>query len=191
MNQNLLYKFARVTHKYIGFFVLGLSIVYAFTGLLLLPAPELGPFKELFMVEERLERNLPPNLERKGLAKELDRLITDELDIKNKKQVVLKEKQDGRIEFSKGVPHGSYERETGFTVVIRKSPYPIVRKMRKFHTDPVKPAAKIAAISYCILLFYLAVSSLFMYKFKTAHFVKGTLAALAGIAVMLAIICYM
>ena len=143
----------RVLHRDIGFLTIGLTIVYALSGALLI-------YRNTdFMKVERIEeRQLEINLTGNDLGAELR--------IRNFRV----EREEGEMIYFK---EGSYDVSTGKSIITRKVYIPPLDKLVDLHKVTGTSRVSIIALIYGFMLTFLAVSSLFMYKFGSKKSKRG------------------
>lgn len=136
----------RIIHRYLGFFLIGIMVVYALSGIVLV-------FRDtdFFKKEVQVERKLKQNISSTELGKQLGK----------KKIKILKEEKE--VLFFK---NGQYNKSTGIVKYTDKElPY-VLNKMTKLHKfDSRHPL-------YWLNVFF-AISSLWMFLPKTKIYKKG------------------
>ena len=154
----------RVLHRYLGFLAIGLTIVYALSGISLLYRDT-----DVFKVEAVVERDLDPNIPTDKLGQALR--------IRN---FEVTEEKDGIIRFAEG----EYDSHTGKAVYkAKKTMFPFdkftgIHKTASSQTDGMHWFL----LAYAVILLFLALSSLFMFKPSTKVFREGIVVTLLGIA---------
>jgi hypothetical protein len=89
------------------------------------------------------------------------------------------EKTEGDVIYFRG---GSYNKATGATEqTVKELVFPL-NKMTEFHTTPSGKPLHWFTLTFGIVLLFLAVSSLWMFKSTSKVFRQGMLLTLAGIA---------
>lgn len=159
----------RVLHRDIGYITLGLTIVYALSGILLVYRNT-----NFLMSEKTTVKQLKQDLSEKDLS--------EQLLIRNFQ--ILKE--DGEIIYFK---EGTYNTTTGVAMISRNEYPPILKKLVNLHKISGNNKWSLFTTIYGILLFFLAVSSLFMYKFRSNKSNRGI--ALTGLGIILTIVFLM
>jgi len=156
-------KVMRALHRDIGFLMIGLTIVYCISGIILVYRDT-----DVFTVDKHYTETIDANLDadKLGGALQLRRLS------------VVKESAD-TIYFN----YGTYCKSTGladYTI----STYPdIVWTINSFHKIKSRFATHWLAVIYGVLLLFLAVSSLWMYKPKTKKFKRGMVLTVVGLLI--------
>lgn len=148
-----IYNVMRVLHCDIGFLTIGLTIVYALSGALLI-------YRNTdFMKVERIEESqLAANLTGNDLG------VT--LRIRNFRV----EREEGKMIYFK---EGFYDASTGKSVITRKVYIPPLDKLVDLHKVTGTSRVSVIALIYGFMLTFLAVSSLFMFKFGSKKSKRG------------------
>lgn len=158
----------RILHRDIGFLTIGLTIVYALSGVLLI-------YRNTdFLKTERVEeKQLAVHLTGNDLG-QLLRIRSFKV-----------EREEGGIIYFKG---GTYDTATGKSVVARKVYLPPFDKLVSLHKVTGTNNISIVALVYGIMLAFLAVSSLFMYKFGSRKSKRGLMLIAVSVAITIGII---
>lgn len=163
-------KWMRVAHRDIGFFVIGLTIIYCISGIML-------TYRDTGFLrgETFIEKNLEPGLRFEQLARVLH--------LRNTKLI---DQDDQIIAFSSG----SYNKETGVATYMSEEIPGVLRVLNGLHKVPSKDDRSLFTVFYACMLLFLAVSSFWMYRPGTRLFKRGIITALAGmtISVLLVVI---
>jgi hypothetical protein len=155
----------RSLHRDIGFFVIGLTIIYCISGIVLVYRNT-----SFFRQEILIEKKLPPNMESMELGKALG----------NKKFKVSK--TEGEILYFR---NGSYDKETGNVKYLTYS-YPVLIKMFiQLHMASTNSNVHWFTVVYGISLLFLTISSFWMYKPKTKLFRRGLYFTASGIVAVI------
>ena len=162
------HKYMRITHRYLGFFLAGIILVYATSGIVLI-FRKTDTFKKEVKIEKTVEKNIPTyDLERK-------------LKIEN---LSIKEEIEGILYFE----NGSYNPKTGNFISIKKELPFFLDKMTKLHKATTKQPLYWLNIFFAISLIFFVISSLWMFKPNTSIFKKGICFSVAGIVLTLAML---
>lgn len=153
----------RSLHRDIGFFCLGFVLLYALSGTLLIYR-DTGFLKQ----EKQMHKTLKPNMAPEELGKELR--------IKEFKVT----KTEGDVQFFK---NGTYNRSTGIAEYRIKELPRALNKLTELHKSPSGKPTHWATLVFGILLLFLGISSLWMFKPKSSLFRRGLYLSAAGIAV--------
>jgi hypothetical protein len=163
--------FIRCLHRDIGFIMLGLTLAYALSGVVLVYR-ETGFMKSAQHVEKELPSMLTP--EELGQALHLRRFEVSGA--------------DGDVVFFRdgmGVSGGRYDRITG-DVSYEAMQYPgWVDRLVHIHKLGSGKAMHVVSVAYGVLLSFLALSALFMYGGRSKGFRRGM--TLSGVGLLLAV----
>lgn len=163
--------FIRILHRDIGFLLVGLTMIYALSGILLIYRST-----GFLQSETTSQKTVAVGLEAGELGRELG-MRHFEL-----------EKQDGDTIFFQG---GSYDRSSGIATYTQ-SGFPTVLSMfTDLHKVTSRSSMHPLAAVYAFLLLFLAVSSFWMYKPGTRLFRRSISFSTAGmvVAVVLMFAC--
>jgi hypothetical protein len=152
--------YMRALHRDIGFFVIGLTIIYCISGIML-TYRETGFLKQ----EKTIERHLPPNIEEQKLG-----MILHLRDFK-----ILKAEGDV-IYFQ----NGTFNKSTGIANYSGKSLPLVLEKFNSLHKSSTQSMVHWFSVVYGILLLFLAISSFWMYKPGSRMFHRGIIIAGSG-----------
>lgn len=161
-------KYMRIIHRYLGFFLIGIMVVYALSGIVL-------TFRDTAFLkkEVKVERKLGLNITKTELGKALHK--------RNIK--ILKEEND--ILFFK---NGEYHKTTGIVRYTSKElPY-ILSQMTKLHKANSKQPLFWLNVFFGLSLFFFAISSFWMFLPKTNFFKKGLYFTFFGMILTLALL---
>ena len=157
--------YIRCLHRDIGFIVVGLTIIYALSGILLTYRGT-----EFLKNETTVNVQIDKNLKAEELGKAL------------KMRFFKVERQTEDTVFFMG---GIYDRDSGMATYTQlKYPY-VIEKLVELHKLSSQNTMHILAVVYAVLLFFLAISSLFMYRPGTRLFRRGVLLTVAGVVIAL------
>lgn len=151
----------RIIHRYLGFFLVGIISVYAFSGIVLI-FRDTNFFKKEYTFSQQVKTNALPN--------ELGEL----LDFKKLK--IIKE-EGNKIYFE----NGTYDKESGMAEYKAKELPFILEKITQFHTSKSGETLFYFNAFLGVALLFFAFSSFFMFLPKTSVFKKGLYFTLAGI----------
>lgn len=158
--------YMRALHRDIGFMVIGLTIVYGLSGIVLMYRDT-----DFLKREKQIEQTLEPNISEAELGKAL-RMRNFEV-VKTEGDIVYFE-------------NGTYNKSTGVAQYKAKQLPAWLDKFNKFHKTASKNLIHWAGIIYAVLLLFLAISSFWMFKPKSKMFKRGLV--FAGIGLVLAIV---
>ncbi len=154
------YKWIRILHRDIGFFVIGLTVIYCISGVLLIYR-DTNFLRSELQIERTLEAGLSEN-----------RLLQT-LKLKGAKITGVDE---GEIHFS----GGTYNKESGEVSYVTKDYSQPFRAFNKIHKAPSQDSRHWFMVLYAVSLLFLALSSFWMYRPGTTYFKRGLIIALAG-----------
>ncbi len=159
----------RALHRDIGFFLVGLTIIYSLSGIVLIYRGT-----DFMKQEKKMERQLAPNLSDADLGREL------------RLREVKTDKTEGDILYFQG---GSYNKSTGEAVVtVKELAFPF-NKFTLLHKAGNNGAVHWFTTIFGLLLFFMAISSFWMFKPRSKSFRRGLI--LAGIGIVFSIILLM
>jgi hypothetical protein len=153
--------YMRSLHRDIGFFVIGLTIIYCISGILLI-------YRDTSFLKNKknIERQLVPNLSENELGMALH----------SRNFAVIKTKGDS-VYFK----NGTYNKITGlakYTDFVLPS---FLERFNKLHTSNNRNPIHVLSVIFGILLLFLAISSFWMFKPDTKLFKRGICFAAIGI----------
>lgn len=154
--------YMRLLHRDVGFFVIGLTIIYSISGIVLIYRDT-----DFLKNKELIEMKLPPNLEETELAKAL--YIWDLKILKTK----------GNTVFFKD---GAYNKTTGVAKYTSQELPDWLNKFNNLHQSSSESRVHWCTTIFGLLLLFLAISSFWMFKPKTKLFRRGIYLAIAGTA---------
>jgi hypothetical protein len=165
MRKESRYRYMRSLHRDIGFFVIGLTMIYSVSGIVLTYRDTNFLKNETFVT-----KIVSPNLK----ANEIGRALHE------KKLKVVKE--EGEIIY---FTNGTYNKVTGAAAYSSKRHPVILEKLNKLHKVSSKDSVHWFTIIYGMLLFFLAISSFWMFKPGTKLFKRGVCFATTGVFVVM------
>lgn len=150
----------RVGHRYVGYFMAGIMLIYALSGMLLI-------FRDtdFLKTENAIHTQLAPNLDEKQLAKEL------------KFRSLEVQKKDGDVLYFKDGQYNTITGRADYTV--KKLPL-VLDKMTSFHKSPSKGNMGGLNALFGMTLLFFVLSSFFFFSPKSQIFRRGMLFVLAG-----------
>jgi len=152
----------RSLHRDIGFLLIGLTLMYAASGIVLIYRDS-GFLKQETRVETDIARGLP--------AKALESAL-------HLRRLKVEKQEGDVIHFN----YGTYDAATGHAAyTIQEYPW-IIQKLNALHLAPSASALHYFGILYGALLIFLAVSSLFMFRPGTKPFRRGIILSAGGVA---------
>ena len=158
--------YMRTLHRDIGFFVVGITINYSLSGIVL------GYRDTDFLKKEiEIEKTLPAGLDASALS----------LSLRLKNLKIIQENEEV-INFQSG----RYNKQSGVVVYTDKKLPSMLTKFIDLHKSVSSSPKHLPAILYGILVLFLSVSSFWMFKPKTKYFHRGII--IAGLGLVTAII---
>ncbi|AXH14675.1 hypothetical protein CP985_04405 [Malaciobacter mytili LMG 24559] len=178
----------RALHRDLGYFTIGLTLVYALSGIVL-SGRALGWLEQKYILNTKIEKYLEEKelknkineaFNKQFLEKNIpNSLVQTALDFKHLRKV--KENQELSIYKTKGKVI-LYEKEKG-NITYEFYSYPIyIKKFIIAHKATHEKAWFYLAILYSIILIYLSISAIFMIKGKYGFKRRGVYFMLGGIA---------
>ena len=149
----------RVIHRYLGYFLSGIMMVYALSGIVMI-------FRETsFLKKEAIvEHQLKPNLTGGELSPKL-------------KMGVKVEKKEGDILYFE---QGNYNVKTGLAIVKKEELPFVLEKMERLHKATTNSPLYFLNIFFGLSLLFFVFSAFWMYTPKMPIFKKGMYFALGG-----------
>jgi len=170
-NKNGNNRFTRIMrslHRDIGFILIGLTIIYSLSGILLIYR-DTGFLKK----ERQITLTVEPNMEPEDLGRTL-----------RMRNFEIVRTDENRIVFN----NGSYNKSTGVVEYTSTELPQWLSKINSLHKTSTRSPLHWLGIIYGILLFFMAISSLWMFKSGTGLFRRGITLAAGGAATVLIIL---
>jgi len=158
-----LHRWMRILHRDIGFFVVGLTVIYGVSGIML-TYRETGLLKS----ETHIEKTVAPGLDSNQLGRALHL----------KKMEVIGEDEQA-IRFTGGI----YDKTTGTASYTSQELPLVLRKLNDLHKVPSHDPRQWFTVLYALCLVFLAISSFWMYKPESRYFKRSFAIAAAGVIV--------
>jgi len=155
----------RIWHRYLGFFLAGIMLIYAISGIVLI-FRDTDFLKQEKIIEKKLDANLP--LEEVGKVIRL-------------RDLKLKSENGDTLFFAQGF----YNKSTGQVSYTVKSLIPAIDKLTKLHKANTKSPLFFLNVFFGASLLFFVISSFWMFMPGTAIFKKGLYFVLAGVALTL------
>lgn len=155
--------YMRSLHRDIGFFLIGITIIYCISGIVLVYRDT-----NLLKHEAITERVIKPNMEGPELGMMLH--IWDFKIIKSEGDIIY-------------FQSGNYNKATGAVIYKEKVLPSFLGSFTKLHKTSSQSAIHWIPIIFGILLSFLAISSFWMFKVKTKPFRRGMYITVAGFIV--------
>jgi hypothetical protein len=161
-------KTMRNLHNNIGYFIVGLVIIYAISGII-----QTYRDTDFLKHEIKNEKTIEPNLDVEKLGKAI-------------KQKELKiEKTEGSVIYFK---NGTYNTQTGDVKYITKEWYSWVKQITELHKQNSKGIIHYFTIAFAVALFFMCFSAFWMFKPGTKAFSSGVILTVFGIVASIILI---
>ena len=154
-------KTMRNLHNNIGYFIVGLVIIYALSGIV-------QTYRDTSFLKHdvKVEKTIELNLDAEKLGKAI-------------RQKELKiEKTEGPIMYFKD---GTYNTQTGEVKYVSKEWYSWVKQVTELHKQNSKGLIHYFTIAFAIALFFMCISAFWMFKPGTKAFSSGVILTVFGI----------
>ena len=161
-------KLFRVVHRYLGFFLAGIMIVYAISGIVL-TFRNTDYLKNEIHINKTLETDI--SAENLGRALGMGRFNVD--------------KEEGGILYFQG---GTYNKKTGMADYTVKQLPVLLENMNKIHKMHSGHPLFWLGIFFGVALLFFAVSAFWMFKPTTSVFKKGLYFTLGGVVLTLVLL---
>lgn len=150
----------RVIHRYLGYFLSGIMMVYALSGIVMI-------FRETSFLKKEviIEQQLEPNLTGGELSPKL-------------KMGVKVEKKEGNVLYFE---EGNYNQKTGIATVKKMELPFVLEKMERLHKATTNSPLYFLNIFFGVSLLFFVLSAFWMYTPKMPIFKKGMYFALGGV----------
>jgi hypothetical protein len=160
--------YMRALHRDIGFFVIGLTIIFCLSGIVLIYR-DTGFLKQ----EKQIEKQLAANINESELGKALH---------KRKFEV---QKIEGDVIYFQ---NGTYNKSTGLAIYSENTLPSFLDKLNVLHKAPSNSITHWFSLVYGVSLLFLAISSFWMYQPGSKSFRRGAIIAGLGIVVTVIIL---
>lgn len=160
--------FMRIVHRYLGYFLAGIMMVYAVSGILLVYRDT-----DFLKKEIKYEKKFDANLDEKALGKEI-KIKGFEVD-----------KTENGIMYFK---QGTYNIATGEAKYSKKELPFVLDKMTKLHKSQSKDTLSPLNTFFGISLFFFVISSFWMFNPKTKAFKRGMVFTAIGLVLAIAML---
>lgn len=157
-----LQRWIRLLHRDIGFFAVGLTVIYCVSGILL-------TYRETDFLksEQQIEKSVDPGLSSAELARAL-----------HLKRLSVISENEQSITFK----NGSYSKETGLAAYTTKELPSVLSAFNALHKANSSSGKHWFTLLYACCLGFLALSSFWMYRPGNGNFKRGIVLASAGFA---------
>ena len=154
-------KTMRDLHNNIGYFIVGLVIIYALSGIV-----QTYRDTSFLKQEVKVEKTIEPNLDAEKLGKAI------------KQREFKVDKTEAGIMYFKD---GSYNPQTGEVKYVTKEWYSWVKQVTELHKTNSKGIVHYFTIVFAIALFFMCVSAFWMFKPGTKAFSSGVILTVVGV----------
>jgi len=151
----------RNLHNKVGFFIVGLVIIYGLSGILQ-TYRDTDLLKHEVIHEQQLEKNMP------------EKEIGSALRIRNFKV----EKTEGNIIY---FHEGTYNSQTGLAKFTTKEWYSWINRITELHKTSSKGVAHYFTTLFGVAMLFMSISAFWMFKPGTKPFSKGVYLTIGGI----------
>jgi len=164
-----LQEYIRMLHRNIGFFVIGLTIIYSLSGIVLVYRTT-----DFLKQDTLVQKTISKNINSTELAKAL-----------KVREINIVKSEGDLVYFRAGdnIKNGKYDKTTGMVSYTEKQLPTLLNKLNERHKASSRNTVHLFSVVYGVLLFFLAVSSFWMYKPGTKMFCQGIYISLAGFLV--------
>lgn len=158
----------RIGHRYLGYFMAGIMLIYALSGMLLV-------FRDTDFLksEQAMQVQLPPNLTDQQLGKAL-----------KLRNLEVTRREDQLLFFKEG----QYNTQTGQADYTLKKLPVVLDKMTSFHKAPSKGSMGGLNTLFGATLLFFVLSSFFLFSPKSRIFRRGMLFFLVGALISIALL---
>ncbi|MBU4538514.1 MAG: hypothetical protein L6264_01910 [Weeksellaceae bacterium] len=160
--------FMRIVHRYLGYFMAGIMMVYAVSGVLLVYR-DTGFLKQ----EKKYEKFFAKNLDEKKLQKEI-----------KIKGFEVEKTENGILYFK----DGTYNSATGEAKYTKKELPFVLNKMTQLHKSQSKDTLSPLNTFFGISLFFFVISSFWMFNVKSKAFKRGMYYTAAGLVLAIILV---
>jgi len=169
----------RAIHRDIGYIAVGLTFIYAISGL---AVNHIADWKDGDANFVRYQTTHHFDLPKEGQDEDIARLVADKLSIHEAPRDVYRAAPDQLdVVWERRTLH--IDTQKGDVIDEGEKPRFFLRLANWLHLNRGKKAWTIVADSYAVALLFLSLSGLFMIKGKKGLFGRGAVLALAGIAI--------
>lgn len=163
-----LQRWMRLLHRDIGFFVIGLTVIYCISGIVL-------TYRETDFLksEKQVEKSVAPGLSGSELGRAL-----------HQKRLTVVSEDEQSITFR----NGSYNKESGLASYTTKELPPVLTAFNSLHKATSSSGKHWFTLLYACCLSFLALSSFWMYRPENGNFKRGITLAASGFAFALLVL---
>ena len=152
----------RILHRYLGFFLIGMIIMYVSSGLIM-------TFRDtdFLKTEKSVEKQLAPGIASNDLGKALDQ-----------RRLKVTHEDDHTLFFE----NGQYDKASGVARYTEKEWPPFVNKITDLHKSRSGEPLFFLNLIFASSLIFFVISSFWMYPTHSKNFKTGMIYVIAGIA---------
>jgi len=172
-------KLLRILHRDLGYFIVGMTVVYALSGIFLNHRHDFNPDYKIYFTEFQTDINSAENVDEEAVKKAL---TNQELDVVYKKHYI---NNQGMIKVFIENGEAIINPETSEASMSYLQQRPIIFEMNKLHKASVGTLWKWVSDAMAVILLFVAVSGLFLLKGKHGLSRWGWWFTIAGIIVPL------
>ena len=153
--------YMRNLHNQVGFFIVGLVIIYVFSGIV-------QTYRDTDLLKHAVvhDKELAPGLDNKALGEAL------------KQRNFKVTKTEGDVIYFEG---GSYNAVSGAAQYTTKELYNWVKPFTELHKSNSKPVVHYLTLAFAIALLFLSISAFWMFKPGTRLFSRGVIMTVVGV----------
>ena len=158
----------RDLHNKIGYFIVGLVIIYVFSGII-------QTYRDTDLLKHEVinKKVAEPHLDTEGIGK-IAKIKALKID-----------KTEGGIQYFKG---GSYNTETGEVIYTTKEWYSWIKPFTELHKQNSKGLTHYFTVIFAIALFFMCISAFWMFKPGTKAFSSAVILTVLGIIAALLLV---
>jgi hypothetical protein len=161
-------KTMRDLHNNIGFFIVGLVVIYALSGIV-------QTYRDTSFLKHEVknEKTIEPNLDADKLGKAI-----------KQKELKVDKTENGIMYFK----DGNYNPQTGEVKYVTMEWYSWVKQVTELHKQNSKGIIHYFTITFAVALFFMCVSAFWMFKPGTKAFSSGVILTVLGVVASIVLI---
>jgi len=163
-------KTMRDLHNNIGFFIVGLVVIYALSGIV-------QTYRDTSFLKHEVknEKTIEPNLDADKLGKAI-----------KQKELKVDKTENGIMYFK----DGNYNPQTGEVKYVTMEWYSWVKQVTELHKQNSKGIIHYFTITFAVALFFMCVSAFWMFKPGTKAFSSGVILTVLGVIASIVLILF-
>jgi hypothetical protein len=163
-------KTMRDLHNNIGFFIVGLVVIYALSGIV-------QTYRDTSFLKHEVknEKTIEPNLDADKLGKAI-----------KQKELTVAKTENGIMYFK----DGNYNPQTGEVKYVTMEWYSWVKQVTELHKQNSKGIIHYFTITFAVALFFMCVSAFWMFKPGTKAFSSGVILTVLGVIASIVLILF-